>query len=332
MDNHAPFDQIIGDTPPMRLLKSQAKRIAQRNSTILILGETGSGKGLLAKSIHEASPRCDAPFVSVNCGSIPENLIESELFGYVRGAFTGALKMGKQGKFSLANHGTIFLDEIGEMPLQLQVSLLHVLQSRMVEPIGSNSPEPVDIRVIAATNRDLESMVQSGFFRKDLYFRLGVIPLHIPPLRERRDDIPLLSRYIFEKLLERGDFSAREMSPAFLSSLRDYSWNGNIRELENVIEYALNLCETDILDVGDLPEHLRSTATAASPNGPSDFPPAAHSSAGSYKAQLQAWEHALFSHYLDTYGSSTQAKKEIAKVLDIGTSTLYRKLSQLGLG
>lgn len=193
------FDDIIGCSDVIKQLKEQALRVAAGNSTVLITGDTGTGKEVFSQAIHFASPRSRGPFISVNCGAIPDNLLESELFGYERGAFTGALKEGKAGKFELADRGTIFLDEIGEMPFNLQVKLLHVLQNREVERVGGNKKIPVDIRIIAASNRDLEKMMEERKFRRDLFFRLGVIPLHIPPLRERREDIPLLAHHCLKK-------------------------------------------------------------------------------------------------------------------------------------
>ena len=193
------FDDIIGESSAIKQVKEQALRVAGGNSTILITGESGTGKEIFARAIHQASARVEGPFISINCGAIPETLLESELFGYEGGAFTGARKEGKAGKFELASEGTIFLDEIGEMPLHLQVKLLHVLQNREVERVGGTNKIPVDVRIIAASNRDLESMMHEGNFRKDLYFRLSVIPLHIPPLKDRREDIPALVQCCLEK-------------------------------------------------------------------------------------------------------------------------------------
>ncbi|MEG1497244.1 MAG: sigma 54-interacting transcriptional regulator [Clostridiales bacterium] len=316
------FQSVIGETEEMLELKNKVCQVAKCNSTVLITGETGTGKGLIAKAIHKASTRKNYPFIEINCGAIPESLIESELFGYSKGAFTGALKDGKKGRFLAANKGSIFLDEIGEMPLHLQVKLLHVLQNRIIEPIGSTVSIPIDIRIIAASNRDLETMMNDGTFRKDLYFRLGVIPLHIPPLRKRKEDIPLLAEYIKNIVLKRTNKDSVMLSPECTQYLQNYYWPGNVRELENVIEYATNMCCDNYVTELDLPEKIKSTTLTVKEKTDSTR------EYKTYKEELLLWEYRLFSDLLKQKGNTTQGKQEIAKDLDIGIATLYRKLAK----
>ena len=253
---HASFDSIISRSTAMEKIKKRALQVASSNSTVLITGESGTGKGLLARAIHKESPRCSKPFVSVNCAAIPETLLESELFGYERGAFTGAEKNGKLGKFQLADKGTLFLDEIGDMPLHLQVKLLSCLQNRQVDPVGAVRPVDVDVRIIAATNKDLEEMIRQNQFREDLYFRLNVIPLYIPPLRERPEDISMLVQHIIMKFSMAMGKAVTGIEADAMDVLLSYSWPGNIREVENVIEYAINMEQSDTITVDSLPEKL----------------------------------------------------------------------------
>ena len=251
---HASFDSIISRSTAMEKIKKRALQVASSNSTVLITGESGTGKGLLARAIHKESPRCSKPFFSVNCAAIPETLLESELFGYERGAFTGAEKNGKLGKFQLADKGTLFLDEIGDMPLHLQVKLLSCLQNRQVDPVGAVRPVDVDVRIIAATNKDLEEMIRQNQFREDLYFRLNVIPLYIPPLRERPEDISMLVQHIIMKFSMAMGKAVTGIEADAMDVLLSYSWPGNIREVENVIEYAINMEQSDTITVDSLPE------------------------------------------------------------------------------
>lgn len=323
------FPEIIGKSQSMKVLKDRAYKVAQGNSTILITGETGTGKGLLAKSIHEISPRSSGNFVEVNCGAIPENLIESELFGYTKGSFTGALREGKKGRFLMADGGSIFLDEIGEMPLHLQVKLLHVLQSRTVEPIGATKSIAVDLRVIAATNQDLEELIKERKFRKDLYFRLGVVPLKIPALRERKEDIPLLAKAIFQKYCRKLAKESLTLENEVVKAFLAYDWPGNVRELENVIEYGINMTTDNSFSLHELPETFitdkcRLKKERVLPNHGDHR--------GTYQEQLQRWETALLLYYLDLYGDDGEGKKQIAKALDISVATLYRKLSIYQIG
>lgn len=250
-------DDIIGDCSIMQDLKDSVRKVAKTNSNVLIMGESGTGKELFAHSIHAGSMRRKAPFVCVNCGSIPEQLIESELFGYEEGAFTGARKGGKIGLFPAAHGGTIFLDEIGELPLPMQVRLLRVLQDREIQRVGSNVREKVNVRVVAATNRNLYQMVKKGEFRSDLYYRLNVVTLHLPLLRERKEDLPLLIRMILSKISKKESLGAIEISREAMDHLLRYDWPGNVRELENVLERAINFTDAgEKIKAKNLPERI----------------------------------------------------------------------------
>ena len=250
-------DDIIGDCSIMQDLKDSVRKVAKTNSNVLIMGESGTGKELFAHSIHAGSMRRKAPFVFVNCGSIPEQLIESELFGYEEGAFTGARKGGKIGLFPAAHGGTIFLDEIGELPLPMQVRLLRVLQDREIQRVGSNVREKVNVRVVAATNRNLYQMVKKGEFRSDLYYRLNVVTLHLPLLRERKEDLPLLIQMILSKISKKESLGAIEISREAMDHLLRYDWPGNVRELENVLERAINFTDAgEKIKAKNLPERI----------------------------------------------------------------------------
>ena len=250
-------DDIIGDCSSMQDLQDSVRKVAKTNSNVLIMGESGTGKELFAHSIHAGSMRRKAPFVCVNCGSIPEQLIESELFGYEEGAFTGARKGGKIGLFPAAHGGTIFLDEIGELPLPMQVRLLRVLQDREIQRVGSNVREKVNVRVVAATNRNLYQMVKKGEFRSDLYYRLNVVTLHLPLLRERKEDLPLLIQMILSKISKKESLGAIEISREAMDHLLRYDWPGNVRELENVLERAINFTDAgEKIKAKNLPERI----------------------------------------------------------------------------
>jgi len=253
------FCNLIGKSPRMLQLFEQIELIAESKSSVLLIGESGTGKELIASAIHYNSPRKDMPFIKINCASIPETLLESELFGYRKGAFTGATS-DKKGKFEIADGGTIFLDEIGEMSLPLQAKLLRVLQEKEVEPIGGK-PKKVDIRIIAATNAELEELIQQKRFRLDLYYRLNVIRLDIPPLRERKEDILLLTKYFIEKYSKENDKDIHSITPEAIKLLESYDWPGNVRELENLIERAVVLNQTGYLDVKDFPEVLEKISS-----------------------------------------------------------------------
>jgi formate hydrogenlyase transcriptional activator len=244
------FEEIVGSSPALRQVLAQVSKVAQTDSTVLILGETGTGKELIARAIHKRSPRSSRAFIAVNCSAIPPSLIASELFGHEKGAFTGALQR-RLGRFEAANGGTIFLDEIGDLPAETQVALLRVLQEREIERVGSSLPVPTDVRVLAATNRDLEAAVESGAFREDLYYRLNVFPIRIPPLRERVDDIPLLVEYLVERYAKRGGKSVRGIKKRTLELFQAYGWPGNVRELQNVIERAIVLCDGETFSIDE---------------------------------------------------------------------------------
>lgn len=241
------FDQILGESKAMKKVKKMAKMVAKSNSSVILRGESGTGKELFARSIHMASPRKDKPFVAINCAAIPDQLLESELFGYEEGAFTGAKKGGKQGLFTYADKGTLFLDEIGELSTHLQVKLLRVLQENKIRKVGSNKEIPIDVRIITATNRNLEKLISTGQFREDLYYRLNVIPIWIPPLRARKDDIPLLAKNFLEKLSKKLNKNIEGISSSAMKKLINYDWPGNVRELSNVIERAINICDGSVI-------------------------------------------------------------------------------------
>ena len=251
------FASMIAGSRAMRAVTDTAARVAQSDTTVLLDGESGTGKELLAKAIHFHSARAKGPFVTINCGAIPEQLLESELFGHRRGSFTGAVT-DKQGKFEAANRGTIFLDEIGELPSLLQVKILRVLQEREIDKVGETRSIKVDVRVIAATNRDLEKMIADGAFRDDLYYRLAVVSIRVPPLRERADDIPLLVDFFLRKHTEKLSRPRPTIEKRVYSAFNLYSWPGNIRELENVIERALVLDKDGVIALDDLPDRLRT--------------------------------------------------------------------------
>lgn len=247
------MSQAIGNAEELLEVYRVIDRVADTTCTVLITGESGTGKELVARAVHESSPRALRPFVAVNCGAIPENLLESELFGHAKGAFTGA-HTAKQGRIGNAQGGTLFLDEIGEMPLNLQVKLLRILQSRQYSPIGDNRVLTADVRIVAATNIDLEEAVRAGTFREDLYYRLNVIHVNVPPLRARSTDIPLLADHFLTQARERtGRHTVEHISPATVQLLQQYSWPGNVRELENTLERAVLLCRTDTIQPRDLP-------------------------------------------------------------------------------
>ncbi len=251
------FENVVARSSAMESVLKVAQKVAQSDATVLIEGESGTGKEVLARAIHQASPRRKGPFVAVNCPSIPENLLESELFGHVRGAFTGALR-DKPGKFELAKGGTVFLDEIGDLKLDLQAKLLRVLQEREIERIGDTKPRPIDVRIIAATHRDLRQLVQEGRFREDLYYRLSVVPLVIPPLRERKEDIP----YLVDHFLAKYGGKQFRVTKQAMRVLLDYDWPGNVRELENAVHRAIVLTSGNVIDVDALPPHLLSSPSA----------------------------------------------------------------------
>ena len=255
------FENIIGRSPNLLYVLDVAGRAAQSDSTVLINGETGTGKELLAKAIHFNSPRRDQPFVAINCGAIPRELLESELFGHIKGAFTGAIAH-KKGRIEMAHGGTLFLDEIGEMPPELQVKLLRVIQEREIEKLGATEPTRVDVRLVAATHRNLSAMIEDGTFREDLYYRLAVIPLELPPLRERPDDIPDLVNFFFDRAKQRVNRPNLTFPPSLLPYFQGYRWPGNIRELENILERIAVLARSNEVTLADLPPKLAAVGAA----------------------------------------------------------------------
>jgi len=249
-------DTYVGDSPAMKDLKTLAQNVASRRSTVMLLGETGSGKEMLARFVHTCSPRCAKPFIPVDCSSLTDSLFESELFGHVKGAFTGAMR-DSLGFIRAADGGTLFLDEIGELSVHLQAKLLRVLQERAVVPVGDVRPRPVDVRVVTATNRDLQAMVEDGTFRQDLYFRLNVVALRVPPLRERIFDIVPLARHFLQVQAELYGETTKKLAPEVSALLETYNWPGNVRELANVMEHAHVLATGDVVKISDLPPRLQ---------------------------------------------------------------------------
>jgi two-component system, NtrC family, response regulator PilR len=255
IERETQFENIIGGSPKMQLIFDLVRKISTTNSTILVSGDSGTGKELVAKAIHYNSLRKDKPFVSINCGAMPESLLESELFGHVKGAFTGAVQ-NKKGLFEVADRGTLLLDEIGEMPYGMQVKLLRALQEKSIRPVGGTEEIPVDVRVVAATNQDLHKAVELGRVREDLFYRINVIPIKIPSLRERKEDIRLLAEHFMKKYAAEMNKNIKRISPEALKSLENYEWPGNVRELENAIERAIALEPQDVITVESLPEKV----------------------------------------------------------------------------
>ena len=316
------FDDIIGESNKLKEVKDIAKQVANTDSTVLLYGESGTGKELFARAIHYDSKRCDHPFIAINCASIPDNLLESELFGYEGGAFSGARKEGQMGKFELANGGTVFLDEIGDMPLHLQPKILRVLQNHSFTRIGGKDLIVVNIRLIAATNRNLEQMIKNGEFREDLYYRLSVIPISLPPLRERKHDILLLTSFLLNKYCNKLDTIPKKFSEEVKNIFLSYPWPGNIRELENVIEYMVNISKGDLITPEYLPVTVKKKMQIAVNDKAND---------DSLKSQLDNFEYQILSQMLEKYGESTESKEKIASLLDINLSTFYRKLNKYNL-
>ncbi len=321
------FHDFIGESNPMKKLKSKIIKVAPGQSTVLIQGESGTGKELVARAIHEHSLRKGKAFVPINCGAIPESLMESELFGYVGGAFSGADKNGRAGLLEQAHEGTLFLDEISEMPLSLQVKLLRCLQEGTVRRVGASSQKKIDIRVIAASNKDLRLMVQQELFRQDLFFRLDVVPLYVPPLRERKEDIGLLTAYFLQQFSKAQNRSFR-MSTKLHDVFEKYSWPGNVRELQNFVEFGVSLCENDVLTLEVmLPRFEQYTAQ----EGCLTSPPETSTSRLPYLPPKQAQEKAELESLLQEYARVKGGKKEIAEQLNISLATLYRRLQKYDL-
>ena len=317
------FDNIIGHSQAIQPVFSRMEKILHTDSTVLILGESGTGKELVARAIHFNGSRKDQPFIAINCGAIPAELLESELFGHMRGSFTGAVA-DKPGKFELAHRGTIFLDEIGTMPLHLQMKLLRVLQDHEVERIGSVRKTKLDVRVISATNLDLEERVRNEAFREDLFYRLNVIPIQLPPLRDRKGDIPLLARHFLKKICNDMNHPMCELTVEALKAMENYNWPGNVREMENVIERVVALTDSEVIDRKDLPPQIAGTLEE---NGP--LPAIQIPDDGVDMTELVALlERTLILQAMDR---SKQVKARAAALLNINRTTLVEKIKRYGM-
>ncbi|MGF7057395.1 sigma-54 interaction domain-containing protein [Brassicibacter mesophilus] len=312
------FEDIVGCDPSIMKVKEQARKCADTSSNVMLYGESGTGKELFARAIHNCSIRKDNPFVAINCAAIPEGLLESELFGYEEGAFTGARSCGKAGKFELASGGTIFLDEIGDMPVHLQAKLLRVLQERYIERVGGNGVIPVDIRIISATHKDLEELVDSKQFRGDLFYRLNVIPLYIPPIRERQKDIKLLMDYLLKKYNKILLKNKKDFTDEVVDIFKKYNWKGNIREMENAIEYAINMEASDIITMKSIPPKIKSSIGLTKPID------------SSFKT-LEQLEKEEIEKILKYYGDDSLAVKKCSEILGISIATLYRKIKKYNI-
>ena len=308
------FEDIIGDSDELKIVKKYAKKISNGTSTVLIQGESGTGKELFARAIHYNSDRSKYPFVAINCTAIPENLIESELFGYEEGAFTGAKKGGKLGKFELANKGTIFLDEIGDMPLNLQTKLLRVLQEGTIERVGGNNVIPVDVRVIAASNKLLEEKVEDKEFREDLFYRLNVIPIHLPPLRDRKEDIEILSSKFLFKFNYKLNRSINRIDNEVIKLFKSYNWPGNVRELENVVEYSVNMCSSDVVSIKDLPRRLKELETSKVSFDEGNI------------IKIKELEKVEIIKAIKKFGNNSDGLEKAACALGVSRATRYRKI------
>ena len=312
---HTKFNEnlIIGKSTAMQNVFQLIKKVANSNSNVLITGKSGTGKELVARAIHQASPRANAPFIPINCGAIPENLFESELFGFKKGSFTGAT-MDKDGVFRAANGGTLFLDEVGEIPVHIQVKLLRAIESKEIKPLGSNYSVKVDVRVLSATNKNLQKEIEEGNFREDLYYRLNIIEIHLPSLSERREDIPLLVEHFIRKYNKELKRKVRGVDNETMKVLMNYQWKGEVRELENMIERAVLLCEGDYITLENLPPHASAQRFEGYPD--------------ELKAAVRQFEKQHISAILRRVNND---KVKCAKTLGIGLSSLYRKIDELGI-
>jgi len=312
------FDDILGDSSPISLARNQASKVARGDSTVLILGESRTGKELVARAIHTNSQRKDRPYIAINCAAIPETLLESELFGYDDGAFTGAKKGGKPGKFEMATGGTLFLDEIGDMPLHMQAKILRVLQEGVVERVGSMKTSKVDVRIIAATHRNLEQLVKEGGFREDLYYRLNVVPILVPSLRERKQDVMILLNYFLIKYKAKMNRDLTGFSDEVLETLMAYHWPGNVRELQNAVEYAVNF-ETDfVIGNSSVPANILHQSTPIKQDA-------------TLMEKVKEYELLLIREAMKEFENKEDSKKLAASKLGVSLPTLYRKLKEFGL-
>ena len=314
------FDNIIGNSPAIQPVFTRMEKILHTDSTIMILGESGTGKELVARAIHFNGSRKDKPFIAINCGAIPAELLESELFGHMRGSFTGAVA-DKPGKFEIANQGTIFLDEIGTMPMHLQMKLLRVLQESELERVGGTKRVKLNVRVISATNANLEHLVDHGRFREDLFYRLNVIPIQLPPLRERIEDIPLLAKFFLRKVCETMKRPLMNLTPRALRALELYQWPGNVREMENVIERAVALADGEVIDCADLPEKVGGIREQEAPVSSLHLP----ENGLDLPATVAEFEQALINLAL---GRSEGVKARAATLLGINRTTLVEKMKR----
>ena len=307
------YEHIIGESTAMKRMYRLIDKVAPSTSTVLVAGRSGTGKELVARAIHARSERAHRPFVAINCGAIPETLFESELFGYKKGAFTGASR-DKDGVFKAAAGGTLFLDEVGEIPLQVQVKLLRVIEMREIKPLGSNTIVPINVRLIAATNRDLAKEVERGTFREDLYYRLNIIEIYLPALSERKDDIPLLVTHFVNKYNNELKRRIIGVDNNAMKNLVNYNWKGEVRELENIIERAVLLSDGDMISLDDLPERTVESSGSGYPD--------------SLKEASRSFEKKHIIHILDKCEND---KAKAADMLGIGLSSLYRKIDDLGI-
>ena len=315
-------DNIVGESAGMKEIKATILKVAGNDSTVFIRGESGTGKELIARAIHAASHRREEPFIGINCAAIPDTLLESELFGYVKGAFSGASASGRIGKFELANKGTLFLDEIGDMPLYLQSKVLRILQERTFTRIGSNELRELDIRVITATNRDIEEMIRKNQFRRDLFYRINVIPINVPPLRDRADDMVELFKTFLAKYNALFDKHVTVIEPEVMEIFRQYPWPGNVRELENVTQYLITIADAGRITKGMIAEDILKQTAEQLPK------PQAEDAHRSFQT-LQAMADGEIERAVAYFGNTTEGKKQAAKALGIGIATLYRRLGML---
>ena len=318
------FEMILGDSPALAKAKQEAAQAAAGNVTVLIQGESGTGKELFARAIHNASARRDKPIIAINCAAIPEALLESELFGYVEGAFTGARRGGKPGKFELADGGTVFLDEIGDMSLSLQAKLLRVLQERKIERVGSTETTAIDVRIIAATHKDIEAMVRQGEFRQDLYYRINVFPLQIPSLRQRRQDLPLLIERFLARYRDKMAKNVEGIDADAYACLLEYGWPGNIRELENTIEYLVSIADGKIIEQRHIPQRILIAGKTAQPGSPVQAQP-------TRLLTIAELEKRAILSAIEQFGLTMRGKAQLTQVLGISKATLYRKLKQYNI-
>jgi len=316
VEGHTSVEELLGDSPKMERVYDLIRRVADSQATVLVTGESGTGKELVARAIHRLGPRNEGPFVPINLAAVPSTLLESELFGHVQGAFTDA-RRSREGLFTKARGGTLFLDEIGEMPLDVQPKLLRVLQERSVRPVGGDAEIPVDVRIVAATHHDLESMATSGRFREDLYYRINVVQVDLPPLRDRGNDVLLLAQRFVQRFSEKVEKPVRGLAPSAAQRLLDYDWPGNVRELENCMERAVTLTHFDQITVDDLPARIRDfegtrlfVAEDANPD---------------QMITLQELERRYINAVLSAVGGN---KSRAAKILGLDRRTLYRKLER----